>query len=73
VDNLEGLPPNVAALVTQIRMKFGTPPSDWRYPTYTEMMEAEREMNSRREIFAWFSKLKADDWKINGIPLSSLD
>lgn len=73
MDDLEHLPPNVAALIMRIRQKFGTPPPGWRYPTYEELMKEQQEREAQRELAAWFRKLKADDWKINGIPLNSLD
>jgi len=73
MDDLEHLPPNVAALVTRIRTKFGTPQKGLQYPTYEEAMEEDYELEARREISAWFRKLEADDWKIGGIPVSSLD
>jgi glycine cleavage system H lipoate-binding protein len=73
MDDLEHLPPNMAALIMRLRQKFGTPSKGWRYPTNEEAMEEDRELNAQRETSAWFCKLKVDDWKINGIPLSSLD
>ena len=72
MDNLEHLPPKVAAAIMKIREKFGTLPKGWRYPTYEEVMEEDRELNGQREISAWFRKMEADDWTINGIPISFL-
>jgi hypothetical protein len=73
MEDLEHLPPNVVALITRIRQKFGAPSKDWRYPTHEELMKEQQEREAQREFSAWFRKLKADDWKINGIPISSLD
>ncbi|WP_286758497.1 hypothetical protein [Ralstonia sp. RL] len=72
MDDLEHLPPNVVALVIRIRKKFGTPPMGWRYPTYKEAMEEDRELEARREISTWFRKLEADYWKINGTSIGTL-
>lgn len=73
MEHLEYLPPHVAEIVKQNRIKFGAPQTDRQYPTYTEMMEYERKIDSQREIREWFRKLEADNWIIDGIPLSSLD
>ncbi|HZW13298.1 MAG TPA: hypothetical protein VFF81_08930 [Noviherbaspirillum sp.] len=72
MDDLEHLPPNVVSLIIRIREKFGTPTTDWRYATYREAMEEDRDLESRREISAWFCKLEADNWTINGTSIGTL-
>jgi len=46
------------------------PPKGWRHPTYEEAMEEDRELEARREISVWLRKLEADNWEIDGIPIS---
>lgn len=72
MNDLEHLPPKVAAAIMKIREKFGTPSKGWRYPTYEEAMSEDRELEAQREISVWFRKLEADNWEFDGIPISSL-
>lgn len=70
MDDLKHLPPKLAAVIMKNREKFGMPPKGWRHPTYEEAMEEDRELEARREISVWLRKLEADNWEIDGIPIS---
>jgi hypothetical protein len=70
MDDLERLPPKVAAAIRKNREKFGMSPKGWRHPTYEEAMEEDRELKTQREFSVWFRKLEADNWGFDGIPIS---